>query len=157
MPIRESEKARYPKDWKAISKRIRDNAGNRCEQCQAENGTVIRRFQSEDYHFEHAYVTLNNEVFSAVNGRKLGMDYFDAYQVKDVRIVLTVAHLDHQPENCADDNLRAWCQRCHLAYDAKHHAKNGRETRQSRKAVGDLFVTGAAAAVIPLRAGERGK
>ena len=33
-------------------------------------------------------------------------------------IVLTVAHLDHTPENCDDENLRAMCQRCHLAYDA---------------------------------------
>lgn len=44
-------------------------------------------------------------------------------------VVLTVAHLDHQPENCADDNLRHWCQRCHLTYDAKHHASNARATR----------------------------
>lgn len=36
-------------------------------------------------------------------------------------VVLTVAHLDHTPENCADDNLKAMCQRCHLRYDAHHH------------------------------------
>lgn len=33
------------------------------------------------------------------------------------KVVLTVAHLDHQPENCAPENLRAWCQRCHNTYD----------------------------------------
>ena len=49
--------------------------------------------------------------------------------------MLTVAHLDHQPENCDDANLKAMCQRCHLAYDREHHA----ETRRSRKAMGDLF------------------
>ena len=27
------------------------------------------------------------------------------------KVVLTIAHLDHTPENCGDDNLRAWCQR----------------------------------------------
>lgn len=48
------------------------------------------------------------------------------------RVVLTVAHLDHQPENCAPDNLRAWCQRCHLRYDAAHHATNARRTREAR-------------------------
>ena len=36
-------------------------------------------------------------------------------------VILTVAHLDHTPENVADENLRAWCQRCHLVYDAYHH------------------------------------
>jgi 5-methylcytosine-specific restriction endonuclease McrA len=39
------------------------------------------------------------------------------------RIVLTIAHLDHTPEHCARDNLRALCQKCHNAYDAKHRAQ----------------------------------
>ena len=38
MPIRAENKSRYPKDWKAISARIRQRAGNRCEECGAENG-----------------------------------------------------------------------------------------------------------------------
>lgn len=44
---------------------------------------------------------------------------------KDAKIVLTIAHLDHTPENCNYDNLRALCQRCHNRYDAKHR----KETR----------------------------
>lgn len=40
------------------------------------------------------------------------------------RVVLTVAHLDHDPTNSDLDNLRFWCQRCHLTYDARHHAAN---------------------------------
>ena len=36
--------------------------------------------------------------------------------------VLTVAHLDHQPEHCHPGNLAALCPRCHLGYDAGHHA-----------------------------------
>ena len=55
------------------------------------------------------------------------------------RIVLTIAHLDHTPENCADDNLSALCQRCHLAYDHEHHQRNAHATRRNRKACGDLF------------------
>lgn len=42
---------------------------------------------------------------------------------------LTVAHLDHNPANCAADNLEAMCAPCHLRYDAKHHA----ETRRRKK------------------------
>ena len=45
------------------------------------------------------------------------------HPVTGSRVVLTVAHLDHQPEHCDPANLRAWCQRCHLAYDAQHHAR----------------------------------
>jgi len=39
-------------------------------------------------------------------------------------VVLTVAHLDHTPEHCTPDNLRVWCQRCHLTYDAREHAES---------------------------------
>ena len=80
MPIRPENKARYPKDWPAISKRIRERAGGKCEWCPAENGKP--------------------------------------HPVTGSRVVLTVAHLDHTPENIADENLKALCQRCHNRYDA---------------------------------------
>lgn len=54
-------------------------------------------------------------------------------------VVLTIAHLDHQPEHCADENLRAWCQRCHLTYDAAHHARNAARTRRAARRNGELF------------------
>jgi len=38
-------------------------------------------------------------------------------------VVLTVAHMDHDPTHNDRDNLRALCQRCHLRYDANHKAK----------------------------------
>ena len=43
-------------------------------------------------------------------------------------IVLTVAHLDHTPENCADDNLVALCQKCHNNYDSGHRQETRRAT-----------------------------
>lgn len=33
MPIREENKARYPDDWKHISRSIREAAGNVCQAC----------------------------------------------------------------------------------------------------------------------------
>ena len=45
---------------------------------------------------------------------------------------LTTAHLDHNPANCADDNLKALCQRCHLAYDATLHALHAARTRRQK-------------------------
>lgn len=50
-------------------------------------------------------------------------------------VVLTVAHLNHDPRDNDLDNLKHWCQRCHNTYDASHR----RETRRKRNAVGDLF------------------
>jgi len=40
------------------------------------------------------------------------------------KVVLTIAHLDHTPENCDYNNLRALCQKCHNAYDMPERVKN---------------------------------
>jgi 5-methylcytosine-specific restriction endonuclease McrA len=48
-------------------------------------------------------------------------------------VVLTVAHLDNDSTHNADDNLRAWCQRCHLAYDLKLHVDHSSDTREKKK------------------------
>ena len=37
------------------------------------------------------------------------------------RVVLTVAHVDQDPTNSSEDNLRALCQRCHLNLDRRAH------------------------------------
>ena len=42
---------------------------------------------------------------------------------------LTVAHLDHTPENCGVDNLMAMCAPCHLRYDAAQHAESRRKSK----------------------------
>ena len=102
MPIRPENKARYPKDWRAISLRIRERAGNKCEGCGAKNG--------------------------------------EPHPITGSKVVLTVAHLDHTPENCADDNLKAWCQKCHNSYDAPERARGIKERRRAAAAKGDLFL-----------------
>jgi hypothetical protein len=55
------------------------------------------------------------------------------------RVVLTIAHLDHDETNHAETNLRAWCQRCHLTYDAAHHAKNAAQTRRAKRNTLEMF------------------
>jgi len=55
-------------------------------------------------------------------------------------VTLTVAHLDHMPENSDLDNLKHWCNRCHNTYDAPHRAEN---RRRRKLASGDLFHKGA--------------
>lgn len=44
---------------------------------------------------------------------------------------LTVAHLDHDPEN-PDARLAALCAPCHLRYDAEHHANSAARNRRKR-------------------------
>ena len=56
-------------------------------------------------------------------GRQNHTWYFNENTKKMVKVVLTIAHLDHVPEHCDPSNLRALCQRCHNQYDAKHRAE----------------------------------
>lgn len=104
MPIRPENRARYPKDWKRISHRIRFvRADGQCE-CMGECRRGTHRGRCPNLHGLTAYDT----------GKP---------------VVLTVAHLNHTPEDCRDDNLRAMCAGCHLHYDKKHHAQTAQQTR----------------------------
>jgi hypothetical protein len=139
MPIKPENKARYPSNWKEIRTRILKRAGDCCEQCRVANGDMIVRGIDKDAGTFQRFEG-DGEVYAADDGRLLGRCKASEYcGNRWTRIVLTIAHLDHVPEHCDDDNLKALCQRCHLAYDAEHHAETARQTRRSRLAVGDLF------------------
>lgn len=127
---------RYPKDWPAISRRIRERAGQRCActgqcgelhddgaRCGAPNGEVIFR------HTEEPGRWIDRELLEA--NPESGED---AWGTKPVRVVLTVAHLDHDEGNNADGNLLAVCQRCHFGIDRKDNARR----RRARNAAGEL-------------------
>lgn len=137
MPIKKENKARYPKNWGEIRASILARANDCCEQCKAKNRTRIARGDGE---YSDTYQTIDADVFCADTGKYLGRVRMSDYIVKNmVDIVLTIAHLDHTPENCDPANLKALCQRCHLRYDAKLHSENARLTRRNRKAIADLF------------------
>lgn len=137
MPIREENRHRYPADWKAISMRIREEAGQKCEQCRAPNGEIVARGAGTH---DGTYMLMGGEVFDAETGEYLGMALGSEYNYgRMVKIVLTVAHLDHQPENCDRSNLRALCQRCHNAYDAPARRAGIKSRAREKMAVSDLF------------------
>lgn len=116
MPIRPENRARYPKDWKAISARIRfDRAESRCE-CTGHCG--------QDH----------GERCDAIHG--------EPHPETGSVVVLTVMHLDHQPENNEESNLLAGCQRCHNRYDAPMRRAGIRERAFSGQA--DFFRNGGA-------------
>ena len=61
----------------------------------------------------------------------------DGRLIKVILIVLTVAHLNHEPEDCREENLAALCQRCHNRHDGKSRRAGMRE--RVRATNGDLF------------------
>lgn len=128
MPIKPENAGRYPKDWTQIVAKVRERSGNKCEgspafpDCRRPNGWLLNKRTDE--------VTDDGmlaESWSLADGDKV------------IRIVLTVGHLDHTPENCDLNNLRHWCQRCHLNYDAQHHAQNSYQTRRKGRVICDLL------------------
>lgn len=124
MPIRPSEKARYPKDWKAVSARIRVRSGWRCE-CAGECGL----------HRTHPGPRRCTERHGEFAAWARGV------------VVLTTAHLNHQPEDNRDENLKAMCLSRyfglhhsevsriarHLRYDKQHHAMTRRAAKNNQE------------------------
>lgn len=109
MPIRPENVNLYPPEWPAISWVIRwIRALGWCE-CRGE-------CDRSHHHLD------------PVLGRCRNINYQPAF-LSGSKVVLTVAHLDHDPTNCHPANLRAFCQGCHLSYDHDHHADTRRRTR----------------------------
>lgn len=134
MPIRPENKARYPKGWPEISRRKREEAGNKCEWCKAPNRTLVYRFDTGEY------MLMDGAVHDPNNGDLLGYcKGSEAPKGRFIEIVLTVAHLDHTPENIDDDNLAALCQRCHNRYDQPKRIEGRRKRARAKLACGDLF------------------
>lgn len=62
------------------------------------------------------------------------------HPVTGSKVVLTVAHLDHNKEHNRFHNLRDMCQRCHLTYDLAHHIENRKYGRNFKKKQLDLNI-----------------
>lgn len=50
------------------------------------------------------------------------------------KVVLTIAHLDHDTGNNDPANLKALCQKCHLSWDLDHHKRRSAATRRRKLA-----------------------
>ena len=125
MPVKKENLSKYPKDWKAIRAEVLERAGHKCEQCGVPNHWYRNRKTGE--------VTSNAMQCEAWS--------YDGDQT--TYIVLTVAHLNHDPTDCGEPgnrpNLKALCQRDHLAWDQEHHQRNAYHTRRKGKAIGELL------------------
>jgi len=126
-PISPENRARYPENWREISAAIRERAENRCE-CEGECG-VNHLWQNET---QTRHWTMIGSTRCSERHR-LSAIHFKG------DVCLTVAHLDHQPENCDDDNLKAMCQRCHNRYDRPHRTTNTQKSRQKEAGLIPLF------------------
>jgi hypothetical protein len=138
MPLTKEQRAAYGPGWPAISRQVREEAGQRCERCAAPNGELIARGAGDR---AGTYMVETGEVRDDTTGAVLGVARGSEYDVaRMVKVVLTVAHLDGTLDH-RRDNLAALCQQCHLRLDAPQHARNAAATRRARLAAGDLFAS----------------
>ncbi|MGE5569819.1 MAG: hypothetical protein ACM3S5_12345 [Rhodospirillales bacterium] len=131
MPIRPELRHFYRgPHWQTTRERILKRAGNKCEQCRKPNGKMVftvccgstmywARVGSSRWRNHRGAVTPVRTILRAIPTRKPRM----------IRVVLTIAHLDHTPGHDDDNNLRAWCQWCHLHHDQPHHIETRAATR----------------------------
>lgn len=126
-PIRNPE--HYPEDWPEVRRRIlrraedRENSPPRCE-CLGECGVDHSSLDGGN----PGRCIERNGSWAATFGSGTG----GKGDNRAVRVVLTVAHLDHDASagDHSDENLKALCQSCHLRYDAPYNAAKRRRARE---------------------------
>lgn len=124
MPI---DYKKYPPNWlKEIRPRIMLRANNTCE-CEGCDFKHLEevwavRYRGKTIGWFRNFDEANSEpktIESKMNKKSGKVEIVP--NPKKVKIILTIAHLDHDETNhdVSDERLRAMCQLCHLRYDAK--------------------------------------
>ena len=124
MPI---DYKKYPPNWLSeIRPRIMERANNTCEfeGCDFKHGETVfavrHRGKTTGWYRDINEAELQPITRETKKNFKTGK-VEAVLNPKPVKVILTIAHLDHDEtnHNVTDDRLKAACQLCHLRYDAK--------------------------------------
>jgi hypothetical protein len=112
---------KYPPLWfDVIRPDILKRAMHKCEHCASRNYST--------YHYERGFRHFHLD--------EKDRQWFSDKGHKCKKVVLTISHTDHDIQNNDYSNLRALCQKCHLAHDKERHLqtrlKNGHKPKNSR-------------------------
>lgn len=134
MPI---DYSKYPPNWKAMRTEVLARAANKCEKCGLKNHQIV---WSVALHIRKFYKNRNIYTKRSLWFSSEKDAIREAERVKDikaVRVVLTIAHLDHDETNhdVKTGRLRALCQICHLRYDAKEKFRRINSRKANKKEV----------------------
>ena len=136
MPIAKELRGFYGAEWRErIRPRILARAGGRCEWCRKgpdrQKIIVVRDGTGRWLDTPSGLIWRDGHGEPATwpRGTK-------SYRI---RLILTVAHLDHSHDNNDDANLAALCQRCHLMHDREQHRESFLRRRDDRSGQRQLF------------------
>lgn len=131
MPI---DYADYPPNWKTeIVPAVRRRSGGKCEFCGLKNGQMVWSYKIflKDNKGRYKLKTFWTESKSDLDRI---LPYAHTGSIKPVKVVLTVAHLDHDETNMnvSIERLRDLCQYCHLNYDAVEKLRRSMTNHQTK-------------------------
>jgi ribosomal protein S4 len=109
--------------WKQAKALVRKRSRNECEECHKPNGAKIRTRTGGGLMI---WRLRGNLTWFNQEGLPVKLDQFNEIlervgRIRDIRVVLTTAHLNHIPGDDRLENLKELCQWCHLRLDAKAH------------------------------------
>lgn len=135
----------YPDNWrKEIRPAILLRANYQCEFCGVgKYKYIFRGYLGDD---TEVYQDAEGIIYDANNSAILFLFDFEKTitpkgKGRVIKVVLTVAHIDHNINNNDPANLKALCQRCHLIHDKHQHMKSRRETINRKKGLIELDFT----------------
>lgn len=102
----------YPANWEEIALQVKNESNWTCEHCGKR--------------CKHPEETALGFIERIQTNRLSECPVVAEFVSHPKRWVLTVAHLDHCPENCDRSNLRALCAPCHCRYDLSQMARKKR-------------------------------
>ena len=112
---------RYPKDWKAIRASIMQRANDACE-CTGQCGDAHGDGPCAAPHMEWILRDYRTPAKWTEHDPSLAGKNPDA-----TKVILTIAHVDHDEQHNDPSNLLALCHRCHLKMDAADNLARKRE------------------------------
>lgn len=132
MPIRPELRHHYRgPQWQAARQRIRERAGDCCEQCGKPNRAIVETLTGFTHHADgrrSAWMIWRNiGPWTNHHGQTCWPRRHRG--TRFIQVKCGAAHLNHVPGEDRDDNLRWLCDWCHLHYDVGHH----KDVRSKRK------------------------
>jgi heterodisulfide reductase subunit B len=131
----------YPKNWKTeIRPAILKRANNCCEECGLKNYEIgYRDIAGYFYGYQLIEDLLERKGYDIFCHELKNCYDNKGNPTKPIKIVLTIAHLDHNIDNNDYSNLKALCQKCHLSLDKNQHRNNSKQTIEKKKGLQSLF------------------